>query len=80
MSSKDYFLCVVLFRIGNLLNFVGLIFVELLRLKSREKVLFDLGTPLHASRIGTYSTLPAKLDSFNNFHITWYYDIPYINL
>lgn len=32
MSSKDC-LCVVLFRIGNLLNFVGLIFVELLRLK-----------------------------------------------
>lgn len=40
MSSKDY-LYVVLFRIGNLLNFVGLTFVELLRLKSREKVLFD---------------------------------------
>lgn len=40
MSSKDY-LCVVLFRIGTLLNFVGLNFVELLRLKRREKVLFD---------------------------------------
>lgn len=35
MSSKDY-LCVALFRIGNLLRFVGL-----LRLQSKKKILFD---------------------------------------